>query len=281
MCVKQCKKSMVRMTYFFFTFWYDILFTYFHFLQYNSDPQCCLDSYLVMYSFWKSVPQLLSQTDLFWGLRSFSIRQSLMLRFLTYSSISLCKIRSFLYQRKHTLCHVCVKEHCWVLSPLKAFIPLNRQCHPIEVLVQILNYTMPFLINTCFCHQSSIWRLCVGMKKRVTEMQNFDHKYLISIDGNSFAARLSRYLASASLIFRAGMFDEWYEEWLQDGVHYVRVALDYSDLSEKLKWAKENDAQAKKIALQSRFFATNHLRREDMECYWYRLLLEYANILDL
>ena len=112
-------------------------------------------------------------------------------------------------------------------------------------------------------------------------MQNFDHKYLISIDGNSFVARLPKFLQSGSLIFRAGMFDEWFEEWMQEGVHYVRVALDYSDLFEKIQWAKDHDEEARKIGLQGRYFGVNHIRTQDMECYLYRLLLEYAAIQEL
>ena len=112
-------------------------------------------------------------------------------------------------------------------------------------------------------------------------MENFDHKYLMSIDGNSFVSRLPRFMQSASLMFRAGIFDEWYEEWIAEGKHYLRVALDYSDLNSKISWAIDNDDEAKEIGLQARDFSKKHLRREDMECYLFRLLLEYARVLDI
>ena len=112
-------------------------------------------------------------------------------------------------------------------------------------------------------------------------MSNFDHKYLMSIDGNSFVSRLPRFMQSASLMVRAGIFDEWYEEWIRDGEHYVRVALDYSDLADKIQWAMDHDQEAKQIGLRGRDFSKKHLRKQDMECYLFRLLLEYASILEL
>ena len=111
-------------------------------------------------------------------------------------------------------------------------------------------------------------------------MTNFDHKYLMLVDGNSFVSRLPAFMKSASLMFRAGIFDEWFDEWLEDQRHYLRIALDYSDLESKLKWAMKHDEEAREIGLRARDFSKKHLRREDMECYLFRLLLEYANILE-
>ena len=41
---------------------------------------------------------------------------------------------------------------------------------------------------------------------------------------------------------------EWWYKYLEPNVHFIPLKKDISDLVEKLKWAKENDDQAKKIA---------------------------------
>ena len=111
-------------------------------------------------------------------------------------------------------------------------------------------------------------------------MENFQNKYLMSLDGNSFVSRLPKFMSSGSLNFRAGIFNEWFDEWIQDGKHYIQVELDFSDLEEKVKWAIRNDKKAKLIGLEAREFAKKRLRTEDLQCYLFRLLLEYAAILE-
>ena len=65
-----------------------------------------------------------------------------------------------------------------------------------------------------------------------------------------------------------------------DSGHYVPVAFDYSDLQAKLSWAQENDNLAEKIAAAAREFAYSRVRNEDLKCYLWRLLLEYAALLE-
>lgn len=59
---------------------------------------------------------------------------------------------------------------------------------------------------------------------------NWKNKFLMVVDGNTFNSRLRQTLASGSLVMRAGLFVEWFEERMQDGVHYLKIKLDYSDL---------------------------------------------------
>ena len=54
-----------------------------------------------------------------------------------------------------------------------------------------------------------------------------------------------------------------------------------TDLDQKIQWALDHDEEARAIGLNGRDFSKKHLRKEDMECYLFRLLLEYANILEL
>ena len=41
---------------------------------------------------------------------------------------------------------------------------------------------------------------------------------------------------------------DWYDERIQPWVHYIPVAMDYSDLSDRLDWALAHDAEASAIA---------------------------------
>ncbi len=78
----------------------------------------------------------------------------------------------------------------------------------------------------------------------------------------------------------AGLFGEWFDEWIFPDRHFLQVKLDYSDLEAKLRWALDHDEEARKIAEEGQRFAHTRLRNEDMSCYLYRLLLEYAAILE-
>jgi hypothetical protein len=78
---------------------------------------------------------------------------------------------------------------------------------------------------------------------------------------------------------RAGLFTEWFDERLRPFVHYLPVRLDFADLQSRLDWARAHDKQAHAIAEQAALQAKLFIRYEDMQCYWYRLLLEYATLL--
>lgn len=43
------------------------------------------------------------------------------------------------------------------------------------------------------------------------------------LDGNSFNSRLPTFLSSGSLIFRAGLFGEWFDERIHPLKHYLPV----------------------------------------------------------
>ncbi|EIE18580.1 hypothetical protein COCSUDRAFT_45356 [Coccomyxa subellipsoidea C-169] len=118
-----------------------------------------------------------------------------------------------------------------------------------------------------------------GLKERVPEDEMWRYKFLMILDGNTFSSRLMRTLTSGSLVFRAGLFSEWFDERIQPGVHYIPVGLDFQDLQGKLDWALSHDKEAHAIAEQAALQAKLFIRPEDIQCYWYRLLLEYAGLL--
>lgn len=62
-----------------------------------------------------------------------------------------------------------------------------------------------------------------GRADRVPEEAAWAHKYIMILDGNTFSSRLMRTLRSGSLVFRAGLFTEWFDERLEPFLHYLPV----------------------------------------------------------
>jgi len=68
------------------------------------------------------------------------------------------------------------------------------------------------------------------------------YKYIIHVDGNVHAYRLLNTMRTGSLILRVkSEYTSWVDHLLKDGVHYISVKDDLSDLVEKIKFCKEND----------------------------------------
>lgn len=81
------------------------------------------------------------------------------------------------------------------------------------------------------------------------------YKYLLSMEGNDCGTNLPQILASRSVAFVTYPF-QWHciEHGLdlQPRVHFVPVAIDGSDLLEKLEWCRLNDMECHQITLRSR-----------------------------
>ena len=118
-------------------------------------------------------------------------------------------------------------------------------------------------------------------------------KYLLDIDGRS-NNRWRSTLQSRSLGIKATIFKEWYTERLLGWRHYVPldnrfddlysllayfVGLDIPAIRDGLKLPR-HDNEAYTLAHQGREWAAKVLRREDMEIYLFRLLLEYGRLID-
>ena len=111
------------------------------------------------------------------------------------------------------------------------------------------------------------------------DMYNF--KYLPDIDGNSFSGRYRGFLLSTSLPIKATVYNEWHDSRLFPWVHFVPMDISYFDVYGILQYfLRGRDHVARRIALAGKSWAERVLRREDMQIYTYRLLLEYARICD-
>ena len=105
------------------------------------------------------------------------------------------------------------------------------------------------------------------------------NKYLMDVDGNTFSQRFFVFLFHNSLIFHAGLFVDWFSERLKPNVHYIPISLTYKDLADKVSWARQNDKKARDIAENAMRLAWNDLRKEEMQCYMFRVMAEYVELL--
>ncbi|KAK9235970.1 hypothetical protein V1525DRAFT_408358 [Lipomyces kononenkoae] len=108
----------------------------------------------------------------------------------------------------------------------------------------------------------------------------WQYKYLLDMDGNGISARYYAFLKSRSLVVKQTLFKEWHDERLLPWVHYVPLSVGLKEGFEIIRFLLENDISAKHIADSSRRWATKALRKEDMETYFFRLLLEYGRLVD-
>lgn len=74
------------------------------------------------------------------------------------------------------------------------------------------------------------------------------HKYQINVDGTVAAYRLPYLLVGDSVVLKQDSiyYEHFYNE-LQPWKHYIPVKSNLSDLLEKLKWARDHDAEVSSV----------------------------------
>lgn len=123
--------------------------------------------------------------------------------------------------------------------------------------------------------------------------QHWRYRYLFDADGAGFSGRFIPFLQSNSVVFKTALFREWYEGRLTAWKHFVPVDLRLHDLFSSLAFfggyslqergkrtmePKEKEAEA--IARAGKVWTEKVLRKEDMEIYMFRLLLEWGRLTD-
>ncbi|KAI1180017.1 hypothetical protein F4777DRAFT_357900 [Nemania sp. FL0916] len=131
---------------------------------------------------------------------------------------------------------------------------------------------------------------CVAQKEFFTiqghadQHEAFGYKYLLDIDGNAFSGRFYAFLRSRSLTYKWAIFREWHLEWLKPWAHYIPLSLQGDEWVEAVRYFADGDdawqKEAERLALQQREWADKVLRHEDMEVWFFRLLLEYGRVID-
>jgi hypothetical protein len=132
-------------------------------------------------------------------------------------------------------------------------------------------------------------------------LSQFDHKYLPDIDGNGNSGRFRAFLMSNSLPIKATIWREWHDSRLVPWKHFVPMENEFKDFwgimeyflgREYITSRVENahrftrkvkplrDPLARRIAIEGGEWARRVLRREDMQVYLFRLLLEFSWLVD-
>ncbi|KAL8287274.1 hypothetical protein RQP46_003726 [Phenoliferia psychrophenolica] len=125
-------------------------------------------------------------------------------------------------------------------------------------------------------------------------------KFIMDVDGNGWSARFHRLMGTNAAVLKSTIYNEWYEERIQPWLHFVPIALDYSDLWEVLAFFRgdvsgkslhtsptpivcrgAHDALAEQIGRQGKEWRDEFWRYEDMQAYLFRLLLEYARVMNV
>ncbi|KAF8181203.1 glycosyl transferase family 90-domain-containing protein [Mycena galopus ATCC 62051] len=107
------------------------------------------------------------------------------------------------------------------------------------------------------------------------------YKYLLDVDGNAFSGRYLGLLRTGSLVFKATVFEEFFNDWIRPYEHYIPVLPDFSDLLEKLEWAKNNDAEARIIQERGREIGQRLMTDDQNDCYFFLVLLEWARLQEM
>lgn len=123
---------------------------------------------------------------------------------------------------------------------------------------------------------------------------HWSHAYLLDLDGAGFSGRFLPFLRSKSLPFKAALFREWYDDRVRAWAHFIPLDIRGHGLWASLLYftglegriggkmvdLKPHHDRAKDIAYRGRDWAEKVLRKEDMEIYMFRLLLEWGRMTD-
>ncbi|KAL9599517.1 MAG: hypothetical protein Q9219_003761 [cf. Caloplaca sp. 3 TL-2023] len=173
-----------------------------------------------------------------------------------------------------------------------------RQFHPS---VFAANHTDVGFTETMSCiPDCSFYNDVFTMKPMAPFPEQFKQKFLVDVDGHSFSGRWHAFLESKSLGIKATIFREWHDSRLFAWRHFVPMDNRYDDVYTILTYflgvgsppdqdvigphegayVSRHEAEGKRLANQGREWAKKVLRRDDIEIYMFRLLLEYGRIID-
>jgi hypothetical protein len=163
-------------------------------------------------------------------------------------------------------------KYGWDLKPRSRLVLLSKQRPDLVDAAFTSSYDLQDDVKAWMEHYDLF-------KPWIYPTENVRYKYLISIDGNTFASNLWWQLLSNCAVFKSeSRFVEWFYKGIQPYIHYIPYALSLGDFEEKMGWARNHDAEAKRIADEGMSFAQEHLTNESLVVYFYKLLLAYAEL---
>ncbi|KAK1750500.1 hypothetical protein QBC47DRAFT_393588 [Echria macrotheca] len=146
----------------------------------------------------------------------------------------------------------------------------NLLCHPPEFAPDGKK------LRTCK-HNDELFKVVEGMPFAKV----YDWKYVPDVDGNSFSGRYRAFLMSTSLPLKSTIYPEWHDARLMPWVHFVPFDNSYMDVYGIMDYfLNGHDEEAERIAREGQAWSSAVLRQDDMLIYTWRLLLEYARVMD-
>lgn len=133
--------------------------------------------------------------------------------------------------------------------------------------------------------------------------EHWRYRHLIDLDGAGASAHFLPFLRSRSLVYRATIFQTWYDERVHPWRHYIPVDVSLGGLWDLVRFIGRTPSPvvggvgevvevvgdqdgtsvvslAETIAADGREWARQALRKEDMQVYLFRLLLEWGRLVD-
>lgn len=149
-------------------------------------------------------------------------------------------------------------------------------------------------IGAATCNYTDLY---FSLVPNIDMAKQLEYKFLPDIDGNSFSGRYLAFLRSTSVPIKSTIYSEWHDSRLIPWVHFIPMdnsfidiygILDYFLGTRRVVLSEDgrtivnegHDKEAKKIAQAGKDWAEKVLRKEDMQVYVLRLLLEYARLCD-
>ena len=170
---------------------------------------------------------------------------------------------------------------------------------PISDLTQFLDVDVHFAneMTHCWDKDCAQQRREFGAADSANFQSHWGYKYLLDLDGAGFSGRFLPFLESRSLPLKAGVFREWWDDRVMAWKHFVPLdvrgqgvwatlayfaGLEGKIAGDEKKYIKvpAHEREAELIAEQGREWAGKVLRKEDMEIYLFRLLLEWGRVTD-
>lgn len=123
---------------------------------------------------------------------------------------------------------------------------------------------------------------------------HWSYRYLFDLDGAGFSGRFLPFMLSHSIPFKTGLLRQWLDARVTAWLHFVPIDLRLHGVWSTLAYFSGVDAvnggrrtlmaphdlEGEWIAEEGRKWAEKTLRKEDMEIYFFRLLLEWGRLTD-
>ncbi|EGD89952.2 hypothetical protein H112_02422 [Trichophyton rubrum D6] len=152
-------------------------------------------------------------------------------------------------------------------------------------------------VARCGGKDCSIQRRELGITNRVQFDEHWRHRFLFDLDGAGFSGRFLPFLQSNCLPFRTAIFRQWFDTRIMPWLHFVPQDIRFHDFWSTLGYfagvrtvdeagkvtkvlMKPHHREGRIIAREGRKWAEESLRKEDMEIYLFRLLLEWGRLTD-